>query len=81
MEAYLDMRGGIDFSKSRGACVKENVNEIWRSDLSISKANISIKHKYKAKYKYMSKLITSVILLKFKDYLLIVIISWLGRDL
>ena len=27
-EAYLDMRGGIDFSKSRGACVKENVNEI-----------------------------------------------------
>ena len=27
-ETYLDTRGGIDFSKSRGACVKENVNRI-----------------------------------------------------
>ena len=25
---HVDMRGDIDFSKSRGACVKENVNGI-----------------------------------------------------
>ena len=38
---HEDMRGGIDFSKSRGARVKDNVNEIWRNVLSISKAGES----------------------------------------
>ena len=58
---HLDMRDGIDFSKSRVACVKDNVNKIWRSVLSISKAKVL-------------KLIAFVILLKFEDCLLTLII-------
>ena len=41
-EIHLDIRGGIDFSMLRGACVKENVNGMRRSVLSTSEQSQNV---------------------------------------